>query len=557
MASLLTAVFKATVGLLVEKGRDAAAEKLKHGDITDQKLRDVIVREIHDVKSKLDGLARKDLLSAIDFFEEGITLLYDLPQLKYSPGYDAEDNVVSLPQAMSNLKLTQSMDEASTSILSRAKKRFEDCRRKATEAFNDEALKPSDRIVAMGYRVMATVLETVDNPTAALSACRLCIERLHSLPAVQNCFSVELKKGLRGWFSKDERREIITAICRVNRVIYDVTCIVYGFGNKELQDITQTWPCINIDNGNVNVNPLIDGRVAITLRKRGMNHFSAHWSFGQEGEEKQRLKQAGGIATNTQGGFIVTDCEDRNVKAFDSTGKFLYSFYPGTNEKAKDDKDVIIHDVATDKKDNIYVLLTRKRPGVEEESFVYLKTSDQFLPLRGGFRSWSFGCSSLAISDNDKVLVRGEMIGGHYVVDVYEKDGQFVSRFGEGILKGASSIAAANDGCIIVADHEGDSYHVYTFSEEGEQLSKFTVQRSYHCPQTTFHQASEHFVVAGIERGAERRLQIVIYTKNGEIVRSIGHNETDLVYLRGIVVTADGRIAVVHKQGTEFKILMV
>ena len=557
MASLLTAVFKATVGLLVEKGRDAAAEKLKHGDITDQKLRDVIVREIHDVKSKLDGLARKDLLSAIDFFEEGITLLYDLPQLECSPGYDAEDNVVSLPQAMSNLKLTQSMDEASTSTLSRAKKRFEDSRRKATEAFNDEALKPSDRIVAMGYRVMATVLETVDNPTAALSACRLCIERLHSLPAVQNCFSVELKKGLRGWFSKDERREIITAICRVNRVIYDVTCIVYGFGNKELQDITQTWPCINIDNGNVNVNPLIDGRVAITLRKRGMNHFSAHWSFGQEGEEKQRLKQAGGIATNTQGRFIVTDCEDGNVKAFDSTGTFLYSFYPGAIRKAKDDKDVIIHDVATDKNDNIYVLLTRKRPGVEEESFVHLKMSNKFLPLSDGFRSWSFGCSSLAISDNNKVLVRGETIGGHYVVDVYGKNSELVCRFGEGILKGASSIATANDGSIVVADHEGDSYHVYTFSEEGEQLSKFTVQRSYHCPQTTFHQASEHFVVAGIERGAERRLQIVIYTINGEIVRSIGHNETDLVYLRGIVVTADGRIAVVHKQGTEFKILMV
>ena len=558
MASLLTAVFKATVGLLVQKGLDAAADKLKQGDITDQKLRDVIVREIHDVKSKLDGLARKDLLSAIDFFEEGITLLYDLPQLECSPGYDAEDNVVSLPQAMSNLKLTQSMDEASTSILSRAKKRFEDCRRKATEAFNDEALKPSDRIVAMGYRVMATVLETVDNPTAALSACRLCIERLHSLPAVQNCFSVELKKGLRGWFSKDERREIITAICRVNRVIYDVTCIVYGFGNKELQDITQTWPCINIDNGNMNVNPMIDERVANSLRKRGMNHFSARWSFGQEGEEKQRLKQPGGMATNTQGGFIVTDYKDCNVKAFDSTGKFLYSFYPGTNEKAKDYKGGLIHDVATDKKDNIYVLLTLKMPGAdEEESFVYLKTSDQFLPLRGGFRSWSFGCSSLAISDNDKVLVRGEMIGGHYVVDVYEKDGQFVSRFGEGILKGASSIAAANDGCIIVADHEGDSYHVYTFSEEGEQLSKFTVQRSYHCPQTTFHQASEHFVVAGIERGAERRLQIVIYSKNGEIVRSIEHNETDVVYLRGIAVSADGRIGVVYKQASEFKILVV
>ena len=66
----------------------------------------------------------------------------------------------------------------------------------------------------------------------------------------------------------------------------------------------------------MNVNPLIDRRVANTLRKRGMIHFSAHWSFGQEGEEKQRLKQPGGIATNTQGEFIVTDYKDRNVEAF-------------------------------------------------------------------------------------------------------------------------------------------------------------------------------------------------------------------------------------------------
>lgn len=262
--------------------------------------------------------------------------------------------------------------------------------------------------------------------------------------------------------------------------MYDVNCIVYGFGNKELQDITQTWPCVDIDNGNVNVNPLMDERVANTLRKRGMTYFSAHWSFGQEGEEKQRLKQPGGIATNTQGDFIVTDYEDRNVKAFDSIGRFLYSFYPETKMNGKN---VFIHDVATDKKDNMYVLLTLKMPGAdEEESFVYSKTSDQFLPLRGGFRSWSFGCSSLAISDKDKVLVRGGMIGGHYVVDLYEKDGQFVSRFGEDILKGASSIAAANDGCIIVADHEGDLHHVYTFSEEGKRLSKFNVQRSYPLP---------------------------------------------------------------------------
>ena len=40
-----TSVFKATVDLLVIKGRDATTEKLQQGDITDQKLRGVIVRE--------------------------------------------------------------------------------------------------------------------------------------------------------------------------------------------------------------------------------------------------------------------------------------------------------------------------------------------------------------------------------------------------------------------------------------------------------------------------------------------------------------------------------
>ena len=62
MSALLVCVFKATVGFLVNKSRDAAAEKLKDGDVTNQRLRDLIARELSEVKSKLDGLARKDLL---------------------------------------------------------------------------------------------------------------------------------------------------------------------------------------------------------------------------------------------------------------------------------------------------------------------------------------------------------------------------------------------------------------------------------------------------------------------------------------------------------------
>ena len=78
MSSIVIAVFKLTIGLLFNKVRDKTAEKLTEGDIIDQKFRSFIVREINDVKSKLDGLARKDLLASISFFKEGIQLLYEV-----------------------------------------------------------------------------------------------------------------------------------------------------------------------------------------------------------------------------------------------------------------------------------------------------------------------------------------------------------------------------------------------------------------------------------------------------------------------------------------------
>ena len=213
MSSIATAVFKLTIGLLVDKGRDKAAEKLKDGDVTDQKFRGLIVREINDVKSKLDGLSKKDLLASISFFEEGIAFLYKVfEEARTTREHGATatlhaacDEAFSLAKRMKKLELTD-MDEAARRALSNEKKRFEDSRRKATEAFNNEALGTSDRILAMQYRVMATILETVDNPGDAVELCRVCLKDLNSLSAVQDSFNVQLKKGIQAFNSLQCRR---------------------------------------------------------------------------------------------------------------------------------------------------------------------------------------------------------------------------------------------------------------------------------------------------------------------------------------------------------------
>ena len=76
MSSFIDAILKANVGLLVNKGRNVAAEKLKEGDVTNEQFRNLIVRELDDIKSKLDGIARTDLLASISFFKEGLVYLY-------------------------------------------------------------------------------------------------------------------------------------------------------------------------------------------------------------------------------------------------------------------------------------------------------------------------------------------------------------------------------------------------------------------------------------------------------------------------------------------------
>ena len=143
MSSIITAVFKATIGLIVNKGRDAAAERLKDGDVADQKFRGVIVREIEDIKTKLDGLARMYLLAAIDAFETGLCYLYQAIDVEAdkattgaaetfqektwkeisSPSPTAVAKTVALAAEMKHSQLTEFSDNTKRALY-QAKERF-------------------------------------------------------------------------------------------------------------------------------------------------------------------------------------------------------------------------------------------------------------------------------------------------------------------------------------------------------------------------------------------------------------------------------------------------
>ena len=285
MSVIITAVFKATMGWLVDKCRDEAAKKLKDGDITDKQFRGIIMREIDDMKSKLDGLSRKDLLSSISSFKEGVELLYEVfeeTRSRCEYGADAAQAAcavtVSLTEEMKHLKLT----ESATRKLADAKKRFESARERATDAFSNEALSPNDRILSMQYRVMATVLEKIDHPEDVLAPCKVCIEELNGLPVVKQSLQEQLKTGFRAvksLFNKEVRRKVISGVCLVNRVAFNVIRTV------PVKELFPKW--LMIDTGEEKVDLLRDPRVREILCKQGMENCSISLRIlGHDGEEE-------------------------------------------------------------------------------------------------------------------------------------------------------------------------------------------------------------------------------------------------------------------------------
>ena len=539
MSSLITAVFKATIGLLVNKGRDKLAEKLNEGDVTDQKFRGLIVREIDEIKSKLDGLARKDLLASISLFKEGIELLYEVFESARSSSEHRAITAAAtvgaeqfdIAKEIRKLELS-SLDESSTRKLGRAKKRFEEARLEAMRAFSNEALELPDRLLAMQYRLMATILETVDNPTEALAACRVCLDELHQVPAVKEYFKVELEEGLRlrARFNKDERRQIIFSVCHANRVIYDV---------MNMLGSVKRWTLPYVETGKEKVDPLRNERVVKALKKQGNEHCCLLWSFGQEGEEKHKLKEPQGIATNTKGQFLVADDEDKTVKVFDSNGKFDFRFKP-----QNDDARTWLWDVVTaGEDDRIYLLVNLAKRGAEKwelytEVPVFNKTADpqHKLPVR---RRVGGGRLTVSSGKQGKILLLADDF-----VDVHEPSGELVCCFGEGVFERATDITATCDGRVMIVDSGDDSF--YLFDVEGHQLGKFNIKYEGDVFfRIACHPTSDHVVLAGLERETGC-LTLAIYTVNGEFVRRIQLDE-EVDYVNGMTVTMEGHIAVAFK----------
>ena len=575
MSAIISAVFKATIGLIVDKGRDVAAERLKEGDVADQKFRSLIVRDLKEIHHKLDALSQKDLNAAVDFFETGLGCLYkavdtmrradiSLGAAKVSerneedyfkqitlPSDTDPEKAIVLADGIRNMQLNE-LDETTKSLLSNAQKKFRLAVENATHACNNEALSTFDRITAIRYRVMAAMLQSAAETARttgdlkstlqkALPECEQCLKKLNSLPAVQNSFKSELSQGflnIRGRFGKDERMQIISTVCQVNRTMYDAMRTV----GKDVHVLV--WPYVDI--GEDQVDPLRDERVLQVLERVNMEHCcitaQVRWSFNVACST-----EFWHMATNTLGQFLIAEHQTETVHVYNNNGIFQYSFNPQTFRRDNITQIKIADLVTEDVSEKIYLLVEMFREsrscldGDNCEVQVFNKTP---YPLR----RYKFPAKI-----GHRLIVSGSKLAilGSWEARVYDQNGEldrsfeFFKRGGD---KELADCTATYEGRILIMHNKGgySDYHcVHVFTMEGQEIAKFKSGLGLKLDYMRFspRSAGEHVVIAGYNKEDEI-ITVEINTVDGKFERRIllRYNEPKLGLVR-ITVTVEGHIA--------------
>ena len=528
MSSIITAILRSTVGLLCDKARDSAANKLKDGDLADEKLRAIIVKDLTDIKSKLDCLSLENLDSSFSFLKEGVRLL-NIALNKSSKDEKASESpsneatsvvnasasgvlnaVLSLPQAVEKLKIS------SEERFVAAKDCFKASRESATHAFNNKSLSIKDRIMACKLRVVARILESgLDDPDAATTACLLSLEELHGLPAIQEMFSVFIKGGLKSKLKKAERLENMMSVLSINHALYD-------FASKYCSESQNpfTWPVIELTGRSFH--PILNAHEVLLKTSRReefapqLNRVLVDYRVFLES-----------FAVNSQGDIIIID--DDKITIIYSNGESKDVMFPeptksnGVHRRAQD--------VAVDSSDNAYAvrrLTTRDENGKGKKEFVLYVFDENYniknvSVLHFLTATDRYPCVKIAVDQNQNLYMITRCDDQVYVCDNAgklkfkfkrdERDGDYLLS-----LSHLSRLSISNNNDVMIVSDHGRAVKIYT--SEGDLKSTIEVPEGHRALGLAFHHGMCKIIV--ITRVLKQDSWFMLsYSEKGELENSV------------------------------------
>ena len=483
MSSIITSILSSSIGLLWNKARDTTASRLKHGDVTDARIRAIMVRELNDIKDTLDALSRKDLLSSYRFLKEGVVLLNasldkskdeteDHRGIQSKTPNVGESGILNealeLFHAVGRLKITSDGDFVS------AKRRFEESRKRATDAFCNEALVIHDKIFAAKLRVVSEILECLDSPETAITACLSFLQDLHSLPAIRETFTIYLKRGVKSKFNKAERVEHVKSVMLINWVIFEIAS---KFAAKH--SFTLYWPTIELTDRSFN--PILN-----------WSELSARKSWGEDLiEPPNELILEGDlypISTVNSRGEILEQT-DNNLNIVSKTGGSKVVELPNPNESDVSQLHHYIAALTVDNDNNVYLVRWLKTCTADGEvdGYVMFILDDNY-EIKQEYRLDLLDAKvhnrmKIALNkDNNIILIK---YGDPYVY-VCDHTGQLKHKFEH--VSGIPcivSISCRNE--IMIRSRPPDDKSILIYTEEGVIKAKIIVPQGHEVRGMAFH----------------------------------------------------------------------
>ena len=507
-----------TIGLLSKTPRKLLAKKLTDGGLNEES-RQYLIPGLDEIKSKLDGLARKDLGASISFFKEGVTRLYSSLQKsgecrdKPSSSAGSSEKETDVEGATAMIPVTQSEQDVikrvsqlsqnigATNIASQeqyksAKESFKDAKRLATEAFNNVALNIEDRILASKLRIASRILECLDDREPAVPDCLLYLTELQDLPAIQAMFSVwrDARSRFRARFNQKKRNDNVKSVQMINELLIE-------FITKCTSVEINFWPSIKIDSGFYH--PLLDDPVL-----------------------SEEIKEKG-----SQLPFILDH---------------FYPFYPEIKEMALTSKGEILYLTFN-------ILLVTENG---KKKIFYAP------PKENGEKAWKICCFAVDYNDNVYVVIESYSrdVPIQYKLLILDKNRDVIADRNLDIIEDPLSNSArtnvTKDGKVVIFCLETDTVYIFdsTDSKPGYKfpLLSTKVREFFRCGPTSCMSVSNKneiiFIfrtlkndisihIVAIDGSLKRTMQLPLSSECGKTITSTAFNIADETILVNVITT--------------------
>ena len=566
MSSIVTSILSSTVGLLWNKTRDKTAESLKDGDITDAKLREIVVRELNDIKTKLDGLSRKDLLSSYSFLQEGIQLLNvclekfeqkavvnegnddrgETSRMSSHGESDILNEALQLSQALGKLQIVSKELES-------AKERFKDARKRATDAFCNEGLNIQDRIFAAKLRVVSEILECLDNPDTAASSCLLFLGKLHGLPAVREIFSVYLDRGVKSFFKKTERAENVKSVMMINYVLYR---FVSKLSSKYCSALA--WPTIQLSDRSFN--PICSWE-EISTRKSWGEGFIQPPNLLKRNESIAPYLNS---AVNSRGEIVSISRISGDITVISRTGTTKLSF-PTEDKKARVIEREVLS-VGVNEENDVYLVIFEKTSEnldghvalyILDEHYTRVKHKST-LRFLSKFWEFRFQIVKMAVNKNN-IVITPALCDDQYVY-ICDNTGQLKHKFvwerieQQKLANKMISISDKNE--VILAVMSGNNVDLYT--EEGKRKMTLELPAGHLVHGVAFHFIVRKIIVLSrlMYVSSPRKYSFFLhcYSETGKLENStfLGKKLESYIFEFAMTSHPSGPVAVVEEQSITY-----